>query len=103
MKVAIPTDDKVKICPDILACKGYLVYEIDDHSLVNYIFMPNPYFDDVNLAKQELCNTLSECNAIICNKINTVLKEKLKSTNTQILVTLEENAKKALINLMCRV
>lgn len=103
MKVAIPSDDKIKISTNILTCKGYLIFELDEHSLVNYVFSPNPHLNDELVAESNLCNTLSDCSTVICGKINGTIKEKLKSANKQILTTFEENAKKALINLMCRV
>lgn len=101
MKVAIPTNDKIQIAPSVINCKGFLVYEIDDHNLVNYEFRePNLY----NIPKEsEILALLNDCSSMICTKIEPSVKENLKSANKQILRTLEENAKKALINLMCRV
>jgi predicted Fe-Mo cluster-binding NifX family protein len=103
MNVAIPTNDSVKISSDILSCTNYLIFELEDHTLVNYHKIENPYANDKIRAEEEISNTLSECKTIICNKIPNNVKMKLKASNKQILVTLEENAKKALVNLMCRV
>ncbi len=101
MKVAIPTNDKIKIAPSVIECKGFLVYEIDDHNLVDFEFR------ELNSTKvpkeQSIINLLEDCNSMICTKIEPSIKESLKNANKQILRTLEENAKKALINLMCRV
>ncbi len=101
MKVAIPTNDQIKIAPSVLNCKGFLVYEIDDHNLVDYEFREQPA---IRTPKEPaILNLLSDCNSMICTKIEPSIKDNLKSSNKQILRTLEENAKKALINLMCRV
>ncbi len=94
MKVAIPTDDQIKISKDILRCKGYLVYEIDDHSLINYEFLINPFPEDTTKAKTEILNTLEECSSIICNRMETNLKEKLKSNHKQILTTFKKMQRK---------
>jgi len=101
MKVAIPTNDKIKIAPSVIECKGFLVYEIDDHNLVDFEFRE---LNSINVPKeQSIINLLEDCNSMICTKIEPSIKESLKNANKQILRTLEENAKKALINLMCRV
>jgi len=101
MKVAIPTNDKIKIAPSVIECKGFLVYEIDDHNLVDFEFRE---LNSINVSKeQSIINLLEDCNSMICTKIEPSIKESLKNANKQILRTLEENAKKALINLMCRV
>ena len=101
MKVAIPTNDKIKIAPSVIECQGFLVYEIDNHNLLNFEFREK---NSINLPKEQaIVKLLEDCNSMICTKIEPSIKEKLKSSNKQILRTLEENAKKALINLMCRV
>lgn len=101
MKVAIPTNDKIKIAPSVLDCKGFLVYEIDNHNLVDYEFREQTL--DTTPKETAIINLLNDCNSMICTKIEPSIKDNLKSSNKQILRTLEENAKKALINLMCRV
>lgn len=101
MKVAIPTNDKIKIAPSVLGCKGFLVYEIDNHNLVDYEFREQTL--DITPKETAIINLLNDCNSMICTKIEPSIKDNLKSSNKQILRTLEENAKKALINLMCRV
>ena len=103
MKVAIPTNDQIKISKDILNCKGFLIYEIDDHSLVDYKYIKNPAFDCEANSFELLSQTIKECKTIICSPLEPLVKKRLKEENKQILVTMEENAKKALINLMCRV
>lgn len=101
MKVAIPTNDKIKIAPSVIDCKGFLVYEIDNHNLVDFEYREQ---NSINLPKnQSIVKLLEDCNSMICTKIEPSIKESLKSANKQILKTLEDNAKKALINLMCRV
>ncbi len=101
MKVAIPTNDKIKIAPSVIDCKGFLVYEIDDHNLVDYEFREQT--QDLIPKESAIVSLLSDCNSMICTKIEPSIKDNFKSSNKQILRTLEENAKKALINLMCRV
>lgn len=101
MKVAIPTNDKIKIAPTVSNCKGFLVYEIDDHNLLNYEYREHISFNTSE--DPDILNLLNDCSSMICTKIEPAVKENLKSANKQILRTLEENAKKALINLMCRV
>ncbi len=101
MKVAIPTNDKIKIAPSVLDCKGFLVYEIDDHNLVDFEFREQT--PDTTTKGPAIISLLNDCNSMICTKIEPSIKDNLKSSNKQILRTLEENAKKALINLMCRV
>jgi len=103
MKVAIPTNDQIKISKDILNCKGFLIYEVDNHALVDYEFHENPKMNLDSEALETLSKTLKECSTIICAPINSIVKTRLKEEKKQILVTMEENAKKALINLMCRV
>lgn len=101
MKVAIPTNDQIKIAPTLINCKGFLVYEIDNHNLVDFEFRENQ--QNNGNPEIDVMNILSDCKSIICTKIEPTIKENLKKSNKQILRTLEENAKKALINLMCRV
>jgi predicted Fe-Mo cluster-binding NifX family protein len=101
MKVAIPSNDKIKISPTFSDCVGYLVYEIDDHNLVKYEFRLNN--NGASGKEASIANLLDDCSSIICNNIEKPIKETLKNSNKQILKTLEEDAKKALINLMCRV
>lgn len=103
MKVAIPSNDHIKISQDFLSSKGFLIFELDDHSLVNYYFRENPYCEDKSIELTNVLNVIDDCNSIICTRLDKEINENLKKSNKQVLKTLEENAKRALINLMCRV
>ncbi|MGB9702029.1 MAG: NifB/NifX family molybdenum-iron cluster-binding protein [Candidatus Kapaibacteriota bacterium] len=103
MKVAIPSDDKIKISPSFKSCRGFLVYEIDDHSLVKFEYRINQTDENTSDYNENIANMLLDCNSVICNQIEKPIKESLKNNQKQILRTLETDAKKALMNLMCRI
>jgi predicted Fe-Mo cluster-binding NifX family protein len=103
MKVAIPSDDKIKISPSFISCKGFLIYELDDHTLVNYEYRLNLLEENSNDNHEKIGSLLLDCSSVICNQIEKPVKELLKNNQKQILKTLETEAKKALMNLMCRV
>ncbi len=98
MKVAIPSNDKININKSFLNSEGFIIYQIDDHNVVDF-----EYRENSNKSVNEVVNILDDCSSFICNKIEPEIKEVLKGQNKQILKTLEENVKKAMLNMMCRV
>ena len=98
MKVAIPSSDKITINKSIYDCEGFLIYQIDDHNLVDYEFRANG-----KKSADEITILLEDCSSIICNKIEPEVKDLLKANKKQILRTSEENVKKAVLNMLCRI
>ncbi len=98
MKVAIPSSDKITINPSFYNSEGFLIYQIDDHNVVDYEFRAN----DKKTAS-EISVLLDDCSSVICNKIEPDVKDLLKANEKQILRTMEENVKKAMLNMLCRV
>ncbi|MCE5304867.1 MAG: NifB/NifX family molybdenum-iron cluster-binding protein [Chloroherpetonaceae bacterium] len=95
MKIAIPSDDKVKITQNFNNAKGFIVYELDNKLLVNFEYR------EKNHQGNEVINLIDDCSSVICNKIEVDIREELAKNDIKVLKTIESNAKKAVLNLFC--
>jgi len=106
MRVAIPTDDKVKIAPNFEDCDGFMIFEAGNENvrLIEYRKNPLKYGEHIGKENQNdvICNLLCDNEVIICYKINKELSEMLKSSGLKIYKTLETIALKGIINTICR-
>ena len=106
MRVAIPTDDKVKIAPNIEDCLGFLIFEAGNENVRMIEFRKNPLKNGDNYsekAKNEaLFNLLCDNEVVICYKIDKELSDLLKSSGLKIYKTLETIAFRGIINTICR-
>jgi predicted Fe-Mo cluster-binding NifX family protein len=95
MKIAIPSDDKVKITQNFNNAKGFIVYELDNKLLVNFEYR------EKNHQSNQVINLIDDCSSVICNKIEVDIREELAKNDIKVLKTIESNAKKAVLNLFC--
>lgn len=106
MRVAIPTDDKVKIAPNIEECLGFLIFEAGNENVRLIEFRKNPLQNGENTsenAKNEaLFNSLCDNEVVICYKIDKELSEMLKKAGLKIYKTMETIAFRGIINTICR-
>ncbi|MEN6295298.1 MAG: NifB/NifX family molybdenum-iron cluster-binding protein [Chloroherpetonaceae bacterium] len=106
MRVAIPTDDKVKIATNLENCKGFMIFEAGNENVRLIEFRNNPLMDGEDLSEdkknQVIFNLLCDNEAVICYKINKDLSDMLKSAGLKIYKTLETIALKGVINTICR-
>jgi len=104
MKIAIPSDDKVKIAPKFDEAKGFIIYELDNKLLVDFEYKERTdgvASEDANNHNDELIKLLDGCSSVICNKIDSRLRDVLAKNEIKVLKTVESNAKKAVLNLFC--
>ncbi len=104
MKIAIPSDDKVKITQNFNNAKGFIVYELDNKLLVNFEYREKNHQKDgisQNHQSNEVINLIDDCSSVICNKIEVDIREELAKNDIKVLKTIESNAKKAVLNLFC--
>ncbi len=104
MKIAIPSDDKVKIAPKFDEAKGFIIYELDNKLLVNFEYkerLDGVASEDASDHNDELIKLLDGCSSVICNKIDSNIRQGLAQKNIKVLKTIESNAKKAVLNLFC--
>lgn len=107
-KIAVPSNDGIHIAEDFGTSKNFLIFEAGDGFISNEEIRRNPA--DLNSSKtindeernSLVFNKLCDCEIIICQKINIDLLNKFKSIGLQILKTLESNARKGIINMVCR-
>lgn len=106
MKVAIPTDDKVKIAQNIEECQGFLIFEAGNENVRLIEFRKNPLQNGEHYTENEknkaLFNLLCDNEVVICHKIDKDLSDMLKSTGIKIYKTLETIAFRGIINTICR-
>ena len=106
MKVAIPTDDKVKIAPNIEECLGFLIFEAGNENVRLIEFRKNPLKNGENYPDNDknevLFNLLCDNEVVICYKIDKDLSEMLKSSGLKIYKTMETIAFRGIINTICR-
>ena len=104
MKIAIPSDDKVKIAPVFNEAKGFIIYELDNKLLVNFEYKERTdgiASEDADNQNDELTKLLDGCSSVICNKIDSKFRDELAKNDIKVLKTIESNAKKAVLNLFC--
>ena len=103
MKIAIPSDDKVKIAPIFDEAKGFIIYELDNKLLINFEYkekIDGVVSEDAS-NNYELMKLIDGCSSVICNKIDSNIRQELAKNDIKVLKTIESNAKKAVLNLFC--
>jgi len=110
MKIAVVTDDEIKIAGHVGRCKGFLVFETEDNKIVNRETRMNTFTHHQqhghshhghnpgaghNHSHHELIDGLKDCEALIFSHGGWRLIEDLKSNNIKPILTDEELAEDA--------
>jgi predicted Fe-Mo cluster-binding NifX family protein len=105
-RIAIPSKDKINISEEFNSASFFLIFEIGNGVITNEEIRKNPVESNLNIALSEnnsiLFNLLCDCQIIICRKIPHELVTSFKGAGLQVLKTLEVNARKGIINMICR-
>lgn len=106
-KIAVPSIDKIHIADDLYSAEIFIVFEIGNGVINSEESRKNPLknkTESLNESEKNavLFNILCDCQIIICRKIQQELAKNFKDAGIQVLKTLEENARKGIINTICR-
>jgi len=116
MKIAIPTDDKITICPHFGRTSGFMVFKIEGRKVVDSEYRPNTFTghargqqqphlhaDHHEMHKQPhqhshsgVYNALGDCHIVIAKGMGRRLYVDLEEWKIQVFITKESDINTAL-------
>lgn len=103
MKIAIATEDKIKVTGNVENCVGFLIFEIENGQIISKKFREN-YFavSKSNKKKSEikcLAEEIKDCQYLVSLGISWKFEEDCNDYEIKVIVTDELIAETAVINL----
>ncbi len=101
MKIAVPTDDRVKITSRSGRTKGFLVFTIDNSkiSTSEYRINPHKHHDEEeekhDHSHKEMVEVLSDCEVMVTNRVGPHLKKDLDEAGIPVYLASAKNVKEA--------
>lgn len=104
MKVAVATDDFVSVTGHIGRCTGFLVFEIENDTVINVEQRENNFTHHKTSSDHNhshghshasLVEGLSDCKALICTSAGWRLQDDFKSAGKELIFTRENLAEEA--------
>jgi len=115
MKVAIPTNDGIRIISDPCKVKGIKIFEIENSSIrkeqfiqINeYDFFPenNPLNNHINNSEKSikpLIQAMEDCEIVISNGVCKLLFEELVKAEKEVYITETNNVRPAILSFIRR-
>jgi predicted Fe-Mo cluster-binding NifX family protein len=94
MKIAIPTNDKLKIVYHLRFAHGFMIYEIEDDEIRNKYYRKLAVMNNTDMQVGEFnyshfAQILTDCDLVILYAMNSEIEQEFKKAKIEIFITSE--------------